>query len=119
MDTGKISPHQKAQQEFRVAAVVLLPTSSKLPDAHRVADFQVVSRFLHQPVEPTGVSSGFQSDNGRSWKLLVESTHIFSSVVQRSLLYHAIRRITPADGLRARVKIYSEKNYHGRLLFTR
>jgi hypothetical protein len=119
MNAGKISAHQKIQQEFRVAAVVLLPTSSKLSDAHRVADFQVVSRFLHQPVEPTGVSSGFQSDDGRSWKLLVESTHIFSSVVQRSLLYHAIRGITPADGLRARVKIYSEKNSHGRLLFTR
>jgi hypothetical protein len=119
MNAGKVSAHQKIQQEFRVAAVVLLPTSSKLPDAHRVADFQVVSRFLHQPVEPTGVSSRFQSDDGWSWKLLVESTHIFFSVVQHSLLYHAIRGITPADGLRARVKIYSKKNSHGRLLFIR
>jgi len=63
--TGKISPTTKGPARVPRAAVVLLPTTQANCRMARVRPtFQGGATFLHPAVEPTGVSSGSNPDDG-------------------------------------------------------
>jgi hypothetical protein len=110
MDRREISSWKKVEQQLRIASIVLLSACSKLSNAQGISNHQVMSRFLHQPVKPTSVASGLQSNYRWNVKLLIESAHIIGSVIQRSAFNHSIRRVAPAYRLSTHVKVHSEKN---------